>query len=179
MTIRRLALACVLARAALLGQDVECASTLDAPGYPRLARLANISGTVTARFTIVAGRAEGALFDGHPVLAKEAAEALQRTGFPEACGRRRLEITFVFRLQGEFSDKARTSVRFEPPARYVVTSNATGVLSGAHAQPSQPEDTRRKCSRWPLFRRKIVSQLGVVEFRVPLRAEIRKGEDVD
>ena len=50
---------------------------------------------------------------------------------------RYLDLTFEFRLEGEPSDEAKTSVVFSGPNRYVVTSNATGIICILGAEPKK------------------------------------------
>src|ERR1017187_3539203 len=40
----------------------------------------------------------------------------------------RLDLTFEFRLEAVPSDEAKTTAVFNSPNRYIVTSNATGII---------------------------------------------------
>jgi outer membrane biosynthesis protein TonB len=80
----------------------NCASVLEKPAYPRLARLANISGAINTHFTVREdGRADELQLQGHPILAKEVEGAVERTHFPETCRTKTVDVTFEFRLEGE------------------------------------------------------------------------------
>src|SRR5450759_1762648 len=109
--------------------SVYCAAGIEKPAYPRLARISSISGLVTAHFTIGAsGKADAVRLEGHPVLTKEIDVAIRRTEFPAGCQSENLDVTFSFRLEGEPSDEPRTSVVFNAPKEYIVTSNPTGII---------------------------------------------------
>jgi len=102
--------------------------------------------------------------------------AVQRTQFPESCKSQNVEVTFRFRLEGEPSEEPKTAVVFNPPNEYVVTSNVTPRTTGLDEKPAE---TVRSCSTGLRFGRRIVSRMGLVEFRVPLSAHVIKGADVD
>jgi hypothetical protein len=162
-----------------LGQN--CAAEIDQPIYPRLGRLASISGSVIAHFTIDdSGRADGVKLEGHPILSQEVSSALRRTDFSTRCRSQNLDVTFRFRLQGEFSDDPTTSVVFNPPNEFAITSNATGIISMSRADVKKSPDTRPSCSTAANgFGRRIVSDLGIVEFRIPRSVSLTKVQDID
>ena len=109
--------------------SVKCASEIEKPAYPRLARIANISGSVAAHFAVGAtGKADGVRLEGHPLLTKEIDVAIRRTEFPAGCQSENLDVTFSFRLEGEPSDEPRSSVVFNAPDQYIVTSHPTGIV---------------------------------------------------
>jgi hypothetical protein len=110
-------------------RSVDCAAAVERPAYPRLARIASIPGSVAAHFAIgSSGKAQDVQLEGHSILAKEVASAIGRTQFPAGCHSQGLDLTFEFRLEGEPSDEAKTNVVFSSPNRYIVTSNATGII---------------------------------------------------
>jgi hypothetical protein len=113
----------------LQSQSVKCAAALEMPAYPRLARIASISGSVAAHLAIgSSGKVEDVRLEGHSILAKEVDSAISRTKFPAECRSQRLDLTFEFRLEGVPSDEAKTTAVFNSPNRYIVTSNATGII---------------------------------------------------
>ena len=157
---------------------LNCASVVEKPDYPALARMARISGQITVHFIIDAtGRANGIRLEGNPILAKEVDNAIRRTGFPTACQSQNLDVTFQFRLVDEPSNERGTSVVFKAPKKYVVTSNEDStIICMYEANVSDPPVNGRSCS--PVFRfgRRIVSDSGLVEFRAPRSAEITKSK---
>ena len=131
-----------------LGQQaqssVNCVSLIEKPAYPRLARIANISGSVSAHVAVGAsGKADGVRLEGHPLLAKEIDVAVRRTEFPAGCRSQNLDVTFIFRLEGEPSDEARTSFVFNAPDQYIVTSNSTGIICILRADVKKISNERR------------------------------------
>jgi hypothetical protein len=124
--------------------SVNCASGIEKPAYPRLARIANISGSVAAHVAVGAsGKADGVRLEGHPLLAKEIDVAIRRTDFPAGCQSENLDVTFIFRLEGDPSDEAKASTVFNAPDQYIVTSNPTGIICILRADVKKVSKERR------------------------------------
>ena len=120
-----------------LGQtdkDQDCASSLDRPIYPRLARLSGMTGVVSASFVVgTSDQAENIQLSEHPILAAEVGKAVRRTGFLAACQSHTVTLNFKFVLEGELADQPTTSVVFKSPNEYIVTSYVTGIICALNA----------------------------------------------
>jgi hypothetical protein len=160
---------------------MNCASAVEKPDYPALARQARILGLITAHFMIDAtGKADGIRLEGNPILAKEADNSIRRTGFPLGCQYQTLDVTFQFRLVDEPLHERGTSVVFKAPNEYIVTSNEDNTITCLYeTNVSDPPAHRRYCGSAIGLGRRIVSESGLVEFRVPLFAAMTKTYDVD
>ncbi|BDC48187.1 hypothetical protein F183_A05030 [Bryobacterales bacterium F-183] len=74
-----------------------CDPVLAGLNYPPLARLAHLSGTVTATFRVDSlGRPAGIHLTGHPLLQESVTQALAATGFPAGCSNRTLKLAVEF-----------------------------------------------------------------------------------
>lgn len=106
-----------------------CLAMVEKPTYyPPLARMARIYGVVTLNFQIGQdGRPLNTVLDGNGILTKEIESILNRSVFDPQCTRR-IELVYRFVLDGEDGSEAHTSIAFNPPNEYVVTSNPYGPI---------------------------------------------------
>ena len=137
---------CLIAATAIKAQD--CTAVLEHIDYPRLARIASVSGTVIARFPVGESGTAGPLeTQGHPFLIHEVARHINNTNFPVHCREKRLDITVDFRLDGEAADKAHTTVAFPSPGHIEITSNPTGIICAMNVQTAPPPSRFRRFLR--------------------------------
>jgi hypothetical protein len=127
----RLALGVALfsgAFAQIRAQSPTCTANVEKPIYPPLARAASVYGVVKVDLQIGQdGRPSDVVLDGNGILTKEIENVLSRTQFHSQCsGKVRLVYKFV--LSGEEDPEAHTSVAFNPPNEYVITSNPYGPI---------------------------------------------------
>ena len=109
----------ILATATCAGAQVLCVRHMVVPGYPRLARLARLQGSVSviiqvdARGAVISASASGA----SKLLQRAAKQNLQGwTFYPRPVGggsSTRLAITFIYRLEGR-------EEYYDPPSRVVL-----------------------------------------------------------
>src|SRR5260370_16844124 len=73
---------------------LNCASAVEKPAYPSLARMARIPGQITTHFIIDAtGKADGIRLEGNPILAKEVASPIPPTSFPPPSKSQNIDLT--------------------------------------------------------------------------------------
>jgi hypothetical protein len=115
----------------------SCIEQLERPTYPRMARIANIQGTLKVRFTIgLDGVPTDVVIDGHPILAQELTSAVHRTRLTPNCAGR-LDLSYRFALEGPLKDEAPTSVTFTSSTEVLVTSQPTGIICALETEPQK------------------------------------------
>jgi TonB family protein len=105
--MKPLLLSLMLSAAACLGADQTCAKHVVVPGYPRLARVARLEGTVNveiqvdSRGKVISAKASG----GHKLLQSASEENIREWTFDSSMlsgGQpRRLQIAYLYRLEGK------------------------------------------------------------------------------
>jgi hypothetical protein len=112
----------------------SCIEFLPHPEYPLLARQARISGTVQAKITINDSALVKAQAEGHPMLAHEVESFLARSVLPASCSGQTFEVLFTFAFKDPPQARASTTVTFQPPNQFFVTSPETGIICRYRAQ---------------------------------------------
>jgi hypothetical protein len=145
--------AAVILAAVASGQGAEgsnCAESVQRPIYPRLARIARMTGEAKASFvTGREGKPAGIDVTGGALFVNVVRSAIERTTLDPSCANREVNIRYRFQLQGEPSDEAHTTVTFHAPDEFVVTSNITGIICVLTSEPgkSRPPRVSKSSSR--------------------------------
>lgn len=140
------AILCLLTATAI--QALDCAASLEHLGYPRLARIASVSGSVQVSFTVgVSGNAGTLETQGHSLLIHDLVRQINNTNFPAHCREKRMDIAVDFLLAGEAADTAHTTVSFPSPGHIEITSNPTGIICMLTSEATPPPSRLRRLLR--------------------------------
>jgi hypothetical protein len=146
MLMAAVALGLLLISPDLSAQTFSCAAWMfERPGYPRLARVAKIKGVVEIRLKIGPdGRPTDLKYEGHPLLSQAVREALGRTKLDSACVGTAFDLRYRFEFEGEESYQPMTSVSFNPPSEFVVTTNPPAPIIDGDYVPVKPKNVKPK-----------------------------------
>jgi Gram-negative bacterial TonB protein C-terminal len=105
--------------------QTDCVEQFKKLTYPPLARTAGIAGEVKAHFEIASdGKATNLRLDGHTLLRQEVESTINKATLDAACTGP-VDLIYRFAFDGEMGYESPTSVVFNPPNEYVVTTNHT------------------------------------------------------
>jgi hypothetical protein len=108
--------------------QTNCAELVEKPKYPPLARQALIKGEVKAHFNVGDDRKPSNLVvERHPLLKQEVEAAINKTSLDAGCSGS-VDLIYRFVISSEVSYEAHTSVVFNPPNEYLITTDHIGPI---------------------------------------------------
>lgn len=142
--MKALFLSFLLAASACYAADEICPRRVVVPGYPRLARMARLQGSVSVQIEIASdGRVVSAQASGTDRLLERAAEdnirhwTFSPASPPGSSTSSRATVTYIYRLDGQ-------EVYYDPPPRVVLDlPNRVEITS----QPPMPQPTPTDAGR--------------------------------
>lgn len=128
--------------------NISCVDRFKLPAYPLLAQQARISGTVTATAVLSSTahpeRVEMNVTTSAPhakgILTSPVEAAVREAVFNSNCGRRTVELVFVFQIEGTTTGKPKQAVSYGFPNRFWIVSEAPMF---------QPEAEKSKAGNQP------------------------------
>jgi hypothetical protein len=100
----------------------NCAELIEKPNYPPLARQAFVQGKVKAHFDVGSdGRPLNLVVEGHPLFQEAVKSAINETTLDAHC-QGTIEVIYSFALSGEMGYKSPTSIVFNPPNEFLITT---------------------------------------------------------
>ena len=140
----------------------ECVEDLQLPTHGALSLVARIEGKVVLSFKVDSNEQASDVehvYVGHPLLFKQAREALQEWRFKRECAEKKVKLIFDFRIRGLPMQQPYQYHTIQPPDTLIITSTPQFVVPSHiplealeddledDSVPSSPDRTFFECAK--------------------------------
>ena len=115
--------------------NMACIEGLQMPSYPPLARVANVSGSVTASVVLATDGSVQSKIAGHQLFKETVEKAIQSSTFSKTCASKTVTVIFDFTIDKDLAPTDAQRISFGYPNRFwIVTPNPPLMVSQAEVK---------------------------------------------